>query len=135
MASPGVNIHGYQASIEPWMQKCRISVAPLRYGAGMKGKIGQSMSEGLPVVTTSLGAEGMHLQNEIDVLIADGEEPFAQSVIRLYRDETLWNLLSARALAYIASTLSPQRTLQRLEAALAGLDNKAGPAARIRHGS
>jgi glycosyltransferase involved in cell wall biosynthesis len=129
MASPGVNILGYQASLGPWMQECRISVAPLRYGAGMKGKIGQSMSEGLPVVTTSLGAEGMHLQNEIDVLIADGEEPFAKSVIRLYRDEALWNVLSARALAYIASNLSPLKTLQRLEAALAGLNNKAGRAA------
>ena len=65
-------------------------VAPLRFGAGMKGKIGESLAHGLPVVTTDLGAEGMGLVNERDILIANTAEAFAGMVARCYSDEKLW---------------------------------------------
>jgi hypothetical protein len=70
--------------VEPWFQRARVFVAPLRHGAGMKGKVGQSLAFGLPVVTTRVGAEGMGLTHEIDAMIADDRVGFAEAVIRLY---------------------------------------------------
>ena len=72
----------------------------------MKGKIGQSMSLGLPVVTTSIGAEGMDIENGETALIADNPEDFAAAVIRLYRDEALWRELSRKALDHVGSRFS-----------------------------
>ena len=71
LASPSVRIAGYVPDLEPYFRSSRVFVAPLRYGSGMKGKIGQSMSYGLPVVTTSIGAEGIMLQDDETALIAD----------------------------------------------------------------
>ena len=80
------------------MDACRVSVAPLRYGAGVKGKVNMAMSFGLPVVATSVAVEGMHVAAGDDVLVADDAAAFAEAVIRAYRDEPLWNRLSERGL-------------------------------------
>ena len=56
-----VFVPGYLADVNPYFINSRIFVAPLRYGAGMKGKIGQSLEYGLPIVSTSIGVEGMNL--------------------------------------------------------------------------
>jgi len=80
----------------------------LRYGAGMKGKIGQSMSHGLPVVTTKIGAEGIGLIDNETALIADDPEVFANSVIRLYTDEELWNKVSVRSIEHIEMNYSKE---------------------------
>lgn len=90
----GVLVHGYVADIAPYMDGCRIALAPLRYGAGVKGKINLSMAHGQPVVATSCAVEGMHLRDGHDVLVADGAQAFADAVVRLYRDATLWMALS-----------------------------------------
>jgi len=68
-------------------------LAPLRYGAGIKGKIGQAFEYYLPVVTTSIGAEGMKLINGKNALIEDTKEEFAQAIIELYTNEVLWTEL------------------------------------------
>jgi glycosyltransferase involved in cell wall biosynthesis len=90
LASDKVIVTGYVPEVEPYFQKSRIFVAPLRFGAGMKGKIGQSLSLGLPTITTKIGAEGMGLIDHQDVLIADTAEEFAQAVIELYDHRELW---------------------------------------------
>jgi len=92
---PGVRVHGYVADIDPYMDGCRIAVAPLRFGAGVKGKVNLSMAHGQPVVATSCAAEGMHLADGRDVLIADAAAAFADAVVRLYQDPVLWQRLSA----------------------------------------
>lgn len=94
LASSAIETVGYVAEVEPYFAQARVFVAPLRHGAGMKGKIGHSLSQGLPVVTTRIGAEGMGLRDGIDALIADDAREFASAVIRLYQDETLWSGLS-----------------------------------------
>jgi glycosyltransferase involved in cell wall biosynthesis len=80
------------------MDGCRVSVAPLRYGAGVKGKVNMAMSYGLPVVATPVAVEGMHVEPGEDVMIAADANALADDVIRLYGDEVLWNTLSARGL-------------------------------------
>lgn len=101
LADERVLVHGFIEDIAPYMDGCRISVAPLRYGAGVKGKVNMAMSYGLPVVATSAAVEGMHVRDGEDVLVADDAAAFADQVLRLYRDEALWNRLSANGLANV----------------------------------
>ncbi|PKM06015.1 MAG: hypothetical protein CVV14_14210 [Gammaproteobacteria bacterium HGW-Gammaproteobacteria-4] len=91
---PGVRFHGHVPDIEPYLDGCRIALAPLRYGAGVKGKVNLSMAHGQPVVATPCAAEGMSLRDGHDVLIADQPQAFADAIIRLYQDRTLWDTLS-----------------------------------------
>src|SRR3546814_5574803 len=72
------------------MDGCRVAVAPLRYGAGVKGKVNLSMAHGQPVVSTPCAVEGMHLRDGHDVLVADDAAAFADAVVRLHEDEALW---------------------------------------------
>jgi len=95
---PGVRFHGHVPDLDPYLDGCRIALAPLRYGAGVKGKVNQSMAHGQPVVATACAAEGMHLRDDHDVLLADHPHAFAAAVLRLYRDPVLWQRLSAHGL-------------------------------------
>ncbi len=106
LAQPGVIPVGYVPDPSIYFHRCRVFVAPLRFGAGMKGKIGQSMSFGLPVVTTSIGAEGMHLIDGRHALIADSPEDFARAVVELYGDDRLWETLSIESLAHVRAHFS-----------------------------
>ena len=114
LASDTVVIPGYRNDVSADFDAARVFVAPLRYGAGMKGKLGQAMAFGLPVVTTSVGAEGMGLVDGEHVLVADDPEAFAEAVLRLYRDDELWERLSAGARELAAETWSPAAMKVRL---------------------
>ncbi|HEY1033931.1 MAG TPA: glycosyltransferase [Pseudoxanthomonas sp.] len=103
---PGVQIHGHVPDLQPWLDGCRVSVAPLRFGAGVKGKVNQAMAHGLPVVATRCAVEGMHLHEGEDVLVADDPAAFARAVLRLYDDEALWARLAANGRASVASHFS-----------------------------
>ncbi|HJW47421.1 MAG TPA: glycosyltransferase, partial [Lysobacter sp.] len=97
-ARPGVEVHGHVADIAPYMDGARIALAPLRFGAGVKGKINLSMAHGQPVVATSCAVEGMHLSAGEDVLVADDADAFADAVVRLYQDAGLWQQLASNGL-------------------------------------
>ena len=99
------------------MDGCRVSVAPLRYGAGVKGKVNMAMSYGLPVVATPMAVEGMHLVQGDEVLVAADAGAFAAAVLRLYGDEALWQRLSRGGLANVQrhfSFAAAQQALQRI---------------------
>jgi glycosyltransferase involved in cell wall biosynthesis len=98
LADEHVIVHGYVEDIAPYMDDCRVSVAPLRYGAGVKGKVNMAMSYGLPVVATPAAVEGMHVEPGQDVMVAADADAFADAVIRVYGDADLWGTLSARGL-------------------------------------
>ncbi|MBJ6985367.1 glycosyltransferase [Luteimonas sp. MC1750] len=104
--APGVLVHGYVPDITPYMDGCRLAVAPLRYGAGVKGKVNLSMAHGQPVVATSCAAEGMHLVDGHDVLVADDAQGFAEAVVRAYGDRGLWEQLAANGLENVARHFS-----------------------------
>jgi GT2 family glycosyltransferase len=94
LAAEDFIVTGYVADIAPYFCGCRVSISPLRYGAGVKGKINLAMSYGVPVVATTLSIEGMHLTPGVDVLTGDDSEAFADAVARVYNDEQLWQVLS-----------------------------------------
>jgi len=116
----GVDIVGFVTDLTKLLGQNRMSVAPLRYGAGVKGKVGQSLAHGLPVVTTAVGAEGMGLRDGEHVLIADTPEDFAAAVLRLATDDVLWNRLRSNGREVIKSTQSTRAIRSKLEAILNG---------------
>ncbi len=90
----GVVVQGFAANLEETLGRYRIFVCPMPYGAGMKGKIGSAFSCGLPVVTTSIGAEGFNIRNGEDAFIADDPAGFTRACIALAQDDELWRSLS-----------------------------------------
>lgn len=88
---------GYQKYIQSYFQNSVMMVAPLRFGAGVKGKIGQALEYHLPVVTTDIGSEGMFLTHGENVLVANTAKDFATEILKLYHDEALWNYISQNA--------------------------------------
>jgi O-antigen biosynthesis protein len=94
LAADDLVITGFVPDVAPYFNECRASVSPLRYGAGVKGKVNLAMSYGLPVIATTPSIEGMHLTPESDVLVADDPEAFADAVARAYGDEALWTRLA-----------------------------------------
>lgn len=102
-----VILHGHVPDLAPFMDGCRIAVAPLRVGAGVKGKINMSMAHGQPVVATSLAVEGMQVRNGVDALVADDADDFADRIVQLYSDPALWATLSVNGHANIERHFSP----------------------------
>jgi glycosyltransferase involved in cell wall biosynthesis len=101
LASENVLVTGYVEDLGDILDTVRLAVAPLRYGAGIKGKIAASLGYGVPCVCTSLAVEGMvGLTHGEHVLIADGESDFAAQVIRLYQEADLWDKLSEQGLDF-----------------------------------
>ncbi len=117
LADEDIIVTGYQADVSSYFNRIRLSVAPLRYGAGVKGKVNQSMGLGVPVVATSIAVEGMDLQDRVHALVADDPESFANAIIELYQSEELWRNISQKGLEKIKQSYSVQaarRELQRL---------------------
>ena len=100
--SKDVIITGHVQDLKPFFDRCRVFVCPLRYGAGVKGKISTSMAHGLPVVSTSIGTEGMGLSSGSDVVVADSEPDFLEAVRSVYTDESRWLALSKAGLAFVS---------------------------------
>ena len=120
-SNAGVEIHGHVPDLQPWLEGCRVSVAPLRYGAGVKGKVNQAMAHGLPVVATSPAVEGMHLRDGFDVLVADDAPAFANAVLRLHAEPALWEQVAMHALDNVARHFSRDAARQTVhELFLAG---------------
>ncbi len=112
---PGVQVHGFVEDLNPFLDGCRVSVAPLRYGAGVKGKVNQAMSHGLPVVATTCAAEGMFLEHGKDVLVCDDVAAFAREVVRAHQDRELWEGLSSGGLSNVEHHFSRAAARRALE--------------------
>jgi GT2 family glycosyltransferase len=115
LATERIIVAGLQRDVRPFFDSVKLSVAPLRFGAGIKGKINQSMGFGVPVVATSLAVEGMPLTNRKDILIADEPEAFARALIELYESEELWNQLSENGIRKTRALYSTDAARKKLE--------------------
>lgn len=124
LASEDIIITGFVEELNPLLDKMRVSVAPLRYGAGIKGKIGTAMAVGLPVVATSLAAEGMSLSDGENILVADGAEAFTNAITTIYQDEVLWKRISQNGLAFADKAWGAEAAWSILAAILADIGIK-----------
>ena len=124
-----VHVPGWVADLEPLYDGCRLSIAPILWGAGMKGKVGESLAHGLPVVTTSVGAEGLGLVDGEQALVADGAAAFAKAIVRLHDDEALWRRLAAAGLEHVERHFSPPAVEDRVATLVRSLRPADAPAA------
>lgn len=128
LRSGRVIVTGFVPDVSDHFRTARVFVAPLRYGAGMKGKVGHALGFGVPVVTTAVGAEGMDLTDGTHALVRDDAAGFAEAVVSVYDDEALWQRLSENGVALLRERWTPGVMRERLRELLA---TYAGAAARV----
>lgn len=102
LASKNIIVHGFVSDekLAQLYSECKMTVIPLRYGAGIKGKVVEAMSQGVPVVTTSVGAEGI-LNSEDILFVEDNPDKFADLVCKLYNDSEALSQASSKSYDYI----------------------------------
>jgi glycosyltransferase involved in cell wall biosynthesis len=98
----GVDFVGYVKDTGPYLDRAAVSVAPLRFGAGMKGKVTEAMSAGLAVVTTSIGAQGFAAEPGRHLLVGDTPKDFASQIVDLLRHPGRAEEIGASAQRFIA---------------------------------
>lgn len=106
LTGDGIEVLGFVEDLREVMDRCLMSVVPMRYGAGIKGKIGTSLSYGTPCVSTFIGAEGMNLSEGDGVLVADDPTEFADAVVTLHQDAVLWASCSRGGLDFVKRNYS-----------------------------
>jgi glycosyltransferase involved in cell wall biosynthesis len=94
-AGLGINVTGYVEDPAPYLRQAAVMVVPLLAGGGMRVKILNALAEGIPVVSTTLGCEGIYVTPGRDILVGDTPEEFASQVLRVIDDPTLGERLSA----------------------------------------
>lgn len=94
----GIDVHPDVPDVLPFLQEARLLFVPLRIGGGTRIKIVEAWAAGLPVVSTSLGAEGLPYRSGIDVLVADDAASFAAEIHRLLEDDGLYRKLRSEGL-------------------------------------
>lgn len=112
----GVIIKGFvsEEELERLYGECRIVVVPLRYGAGVKGKVVEAIYNGAPIVTTAIGAEGIPGVEDV-LLVEDEPEGFADAVVRLYRNPDLCQEFCRKTQAYIREHFSMEAAWKVIE--------------------
>ncbi|MBU1101710.1 MAG: glycosyltransferase [Bacteroidetes bacterium] len=113
--SKNIIVTGWVPEIKPYLDKCRVSVVPLRFGAGMKGKVGETLSNGVPMVSTSIGAEGIGIENNVHSFITDESKEFAEFTVKLYQDETIWSQFSKNGKKLIDSNYSCENIRRKIK--------------------
>jgi glycosyltransferase involved in cell wall biosynthesis len=116
-----VVVEGYVESLDDVFEKCRVFVAPLLSGAGIKGKVLESMSYGVPSVLSPVAAEATGLSNGISALIAETPEEWVDAIITLYEDKQKWQAMSENALVLARSNYSFEHGWKLMGKALAFL--------------
>jgi GT2 family glycosyltransferase len=116
LESSTVHVMGYltDQELDDFLARVRLSVAPLRFGAGIKGKIGTSLAHGVPCVASSLAVEGMGLTGGQYIMTADDPAAFAKAVCRVYNDRSLWELMSLAGLEFVRREYSMSAARQRV---------------------
>ena len=135
LAGKGIEILGYVPDTLPYLMESWVSVAPLRFGAGMKGKVGEAMAAGLPVVATRFGAEGFGLTPGEHLLVADEPAAFGAAIDTLLRDHMARARLGQAGRDFIEMRYSPaavQRQLAELVGRLEQLSPLSVRFARLR---
>jgi GT2 family glycosyltransferase/glycosyltransferase involved in cell wall biosynthesis len=100
-AGPNVEVVGYVPDLAALFRRCIATVAPLRYGAGLKGKVATSLSYGVPAIGTSIAIEGMGLGMNDGMIVAETADDYARSIRSLYRNPRSWANLSQAGIAAV----------------------------------
>ncbi len=122
LAGPRVEVLGWVKDLEPLLARARALVVPVRFGAGVKGKITQGLASGLPVITTTIGAEGLGGEDGVNMMIADDATALAERVLAVLRDDELWQRISGGGAELAKARCSPALLDERLAELLGPVD-------------
>jgi len=117
-ASSEVHVHGQVPDLTSLFEQVRMSIAPLRFGAGLKGKVHHSLARGLPCVATPVAAEGLGLMPNLHAVLAERPSDFAEGMARLNSDRDLWQRVSIEGRAHVEHYFSDSAFSAGLGAAL-----------------
>ncbi len=119
-AAPGgrVEVLGHVPTLSELWDRVRLSVAPLRFGAGLKGKVLDSFAAGVPCVCSPMAAEGMNLPPDLSALVGDTPASLAAIILRVHADAADNAGLAASGLAWVRRALSAPRIDAALAAAV-----------------
>lgn len=112
---PAVKVTGYVDSLRPIYAACDVFVAPMLLPGGVFNKIVDAMAAGRPVVTTTVGNEGIAAREGEAILIADDPADFAGSVVRLLGDDSLWRRVASNGRGHVQQTYDWRANIRRLE--------------------
>ena len=132
LAGEGVEVLGYVQDLDALLRRCRVSVAPLRYGAGIKGKVATALQSGLPTVASTVAVEGTPLVPDREIVVADDPDQFAAAVIELYLNDEKWRRLSEAGFQFARQEYSLESNRKRVRRLFETLDIGA-PAAAAAH--
>ncbi|HWL79431.1 MAG TPA: glycosyltransferase [Roseomonas sp.] len=102
----GVIVRGFVQDLHPVLARVRLTVAPLRFGAGIKGKVAMSLAAGVPCVATPIASEGMGLVEGENVLLGNDADALAAAIVRAHEDAALWKQLSTGGRAVMRNRYS-----------------------------
>jgi glycosyltransferase involved in cell wall biosynthesis len=115
---PRIVVSGRVPDVRPWIWSSRISVVPLRFGGGIRIKIYEAMAAQSPLVSTSIGAEGLRVSPERDILLADTPAEFAGQTLRLLNDAALRESIGRAGQELVSHNYSWDKAAQDIDAAL-----------------
>jgi glycosyltransferase involved in cell wall biosynthesis len=118
LAAEDVVIEGHAERVEDVYDRHRIFVAPLRSGAGLKGKVVGALAAGAPTIMTPLAAEGVGIRPGLEAAVVESAEEWVNAIVSLYGDEAKWAEMSARAKAFARENFSFERGLDTMRKAL-----------------
>jgi glycosyltransferase involved in cell wall biosynthesis len=111
----GINVMGYIADLQPYLENAGVMIVPLRAGGGMRVKILNALSQAMPIVSTTIGCEGIEVEAGRHLFIADTPEEFAQATLRLLEDRTLADALGRNGRQLIQTTYDFRVACRALE--------------------
>jgi O-antigen biosynthesis protein len=123
-STPGIEVLGFVPDTGPCLDQAAVSVAPLLFGAGMKGKVCEAMAAGLPVVATTIGCQGLNVASGDHCLVADEGPVFAENVVRLLANPELGEQIGRRGQLHIAGICGAEAVRKQLVELLDSIGGK-----------
>lgn len=121
LESENIVVHGFIEDLDEFLDQMKISVAPMRFGAGMKGKICTALGKGLPVLATPVGAEGLGIENNKTGFIANNAKEFSAAIGKIYNDSKLWSEISKSGIILVDELCGPKISYQNLDGILSSI--------------
>ena len=122
MQSEDVIIKGYVTNVADVYDSCRVFVAPLRFGAGLKGKVAGALAHGVPSVLSPIAAEGLGIVDGQEALVASAPEEWVTAISGLYRNPEQWSRMSNQSRTFSARQFSFESGSRLMRAALEQID-------------
>jgi GT2 family glycosyltransferase/glycosyltransferase involved in cell wall biosynthesis len=119
---PGVEVRGWVASVRDVYDTCRVFVAPLLSGAGIKGKVIGALANGVPTVMSDVASEGIGVNDGVDGYIASTPQEWAAAIVGLYRDENAWRQSSRASLELARKQFGFEQGVRQMRDALQAIE-------------